>query len=77
MLLSSFTKNLIGQIMHASASSIVFMVRVDLTKVKDENLTCLRDHIDGHNKHNIRLEEKDVPIEGTDKNYKYFAMQVR
>ena len=36
-------------------------------------LRCLRDHIDGHNKHIIRLAEKDVNF-GT-KKYKYFAMQ--
>ena len=49
----------------------------DMSKVTTSQLKALRDYIDGHNKHNIRLEEKDVPIEGTDKNYKYFAMQVK
>jgi len=73
LLLQKFAKNLIGQMMHASASSIVFMVRVDKSKVKDENLTCLRDHIDGHNKHIVRLAEKDVTI--GNKEYTYFVMQ--
>ena len=36
-------------------------------------LRCLRDHIDGHNKHIVRLAEKDVFF--GDKKYKYFAMQ--
>ena len=36
-------------------------------------LRCLRDHIDGHNKHIIRLAEKDVFF--GEKKYKYFAMQ--
>jgi len=66
-------QNLIGQIMWASASSIVFMVRVDCSKIDDEGLRCLRDHIDGHNKHIIRLAEKDVFF--GDKKYKYFVMQ--
>lgn len=65
--------NLIGQMMWASASSIVFMVRVDCSLVSDENLRCFRDHIDGHNKHIIRLAEKDVLF--GDKRYKYFVMQ--
>jgi len=65
--------NLIGQIMHASAASIVFMVRVDMSKVPEEGLRCFRDHIDGHNKHIIRLGEKDVQM--GDKQYKCFVMQ--
>merc|ERR1719323_113230 len=65
--------NMIGQIMWASASSIVFMVRVDTSKVPEEGLRCMRDHIDGHNKHIIRLAEKDVQY--GDKTYKYFVMQ--
>ena len=65
--------NLIGQIMWASASSIVFMVRVDCSKVKTEALRCMRDYIDGHNKHIIRLAEKDVDFDG--KKFKYFVMQ--
>ena len=54
-------------------ASIVFMVRVDTSKVPEEGLRCLRDHIDGHNKHIIRLAEKDVQY--GDKAYKYFVMQ--
>jgi len=65
--------NLIGKIMWASASSIVFMVRVDCSLVGDESLRCLRDHIDGHNKHIIRLAEKDVTIR--EKKFKYFVLQ--
>ena len=49
------------------------MVRVDTSKVPSEGLRCLRDHIDGHNKHIIRLAEKDVQF--GDKTYKYFVMQ--
>ena len=49
------------------------MVRVDTSKVPEEGLRCLRDHIDGHNKHIIRLAEKDVQY--GDKAYKYFVMQ--
>jgi len=73
LMLKSFANNLVGKMMWASAASIVFMVRVDKSKVKDENLTCLRDHIDGHNKHIVRLAEKDVTI--GNKDYKYFVMQ--
>ena len=52
--LAGFSQNLIGKIMWASASSIVFMVRADMTIVKESHLRCLRDHIDGHNKHIVR-----------------------
>ena len=55
------------------AASIVFMVRVDCSKVPDEGLRCFRDHIDGHNKHIIRLGEKDVYF--GEKKYRYFVMQ--
>jgi len=72
-MLEPFANNLVGKMMWASASSIVFMVRVDKSKVNDESLTCLRDHIDGHNKHIVRLAEKDVTIGSKD--YKYFVMQ--
>jgi len=65
--------NLMGQMMWASAASIVFLVRVDCSKVPEKGLRCFRDHIDGHNKHIIRLGEKDVHMGG--KKYKYFAMQ--
>ena len=51
----------------------MFLVRVDCSKVPEKGLRCFRDHIDGHNKHIIRLGEKDVHIGG--KKYKYFAMQ--
>ena len=47
-----------------------------MSKVTNSQLKAFRDYIDGHNKHNIRLEEKDVPVKGTNKYYKYFAMQV-
>ena len=58
-----------------TAASIVFLVRVDCSIVPEKGLQCVRDHIDGHNhnKHIIRLGEKDVHIGG--KKYKYFAMQ--
>ena len=61
------------KMMWASASSMVFMVRVDLDKVDERGMRCFRDYIDGHNKHIIRLAEKDVRV--GDKRYKYFAMQ--
>ena len=66
-------RNLMQKMMWASASSIVFMVRVDCTKVGDKGMRCFRDYIDGHNKHIIRLAEKDVYV--GEKRYKYFAMQ--
>ena len=62
-----------SKMMWASASSIVFVVRVDCAKIDDKGLRCFRDYIDGHNKHIIRLAEKDVQI--GEKKYKYFAMQ--
>ena len=65
--------NLMSGMMHASASTIVFMVRADMGKINDEQLQCMRDYIDGHNKHIVRLAEKDVVV--GDKAYKYFTMQ--
>ena len=66
-------RNLMQKMMWASASSMVFMVRVDLDKVAERGMRCFRDYIDGHNKHIIRLAEKDVRV--GEKRYKYFAMQ--
>ena len=70
---TAFPDNLMQKMMWASASSIVFMVRADMSVVKDEQLKCLRDHVDGDSKHIIRLAEKDVHVGG--KRYKYFVMQ--
>jgi len=65
--------NMLNKMMLASGSSMVFMVRVDKAAVQDERLRRFRDYIDGHNKHIIRLGEKDVTI--GDKTYTYFVMQ--
>ena len=71
-----FKTNLMQKMMYASGATIVYMVRVDMSKVDNARLKGFRDYIDGHNKHNVRLEEIDVRVEGTTQNYKYFAMQV-
>ena len=65
----------------AISNKHTFLTLVEIKKVCNilislENvsgLRCLRDHIDGHNKHIIRLAEKDVFF--GDKKYKYFVMQ--
>ena len=68
-----FPSNLMEKMMWASASSIVFMVRADMSLVKEDQLRCLRDHVDADNKHIIRLAERDVHV-GL-KHFKYFVMQ--
>jgi len=65
--------NMLNKMMLAAGSSMVFMVRVEKAKVADDRLRRFRDYIDGHNKHIIRLGEKDVTI--GDKTYTYFVMQ--
>lgn len=41
------SRNLMQKMMWASASSMVFMVRVDLDKVGERGMRCFRDYIDG------------------------------
>ncbi|ESO92648.1 hypothetical protein LOTGIDRAFT_233083 [Lottia gigantea] len=67
------SQNLLKKMMHASGMSIVFIVRVDKAIVPESKMTRFRDHIDGHNKHIVRLSEKQVHI--GEKTYQYFVLQ--
>ena len=59
--------------MWASGSSIVLMVKVDKEKVAEHKMVKFRDHIDAHNKHVVRLAEREV-VNG-DRKYQIFALQ--
>jgi len=65
--------NLLNHIMWASGSSIVFMVKIDKTMVAENQIAKFRDHIDAHNKHIVRLGEKELIVDG--KSYTVFCMQ--
>jgi len=65
--------NMMKKIMWASGSSIVFMVKIDKTKIPASKMTKFRDHTDAHNKHVVRLGEKEVIIDG--KPFQFFALQ--
>merc|ERR1711881_827765 len=56
--------NMLKKMMWASGSSNILMVKVDPSKVPSEHLTKFRDHVDAHNKHIVRLGEKNVVIGG-------------
>lgn len=70
---SSVTKNMMQHMMWASGSSIIVMVRVDKEKVADHKMTKFRDHIGAHNKHLVRLAEREVVSGG--RRFQVFAMQ--
>ena len=52
------------QVMWASGCTSVLMVKVDKEKVPAENFAKFRDHVDAHNKHIVRLAEKEVTSHG-------------
>ena len=54
--------NLLHRIMWASGFSIVFLVKIDRSKVPEFTITKFRDHIDAHNKHIVRLGEKELLV---------------
>ena len=59
--------------MWAAASSIVFLVKVDRSKIGESTIAKFRDHIDGYNKHIVRLGEKELVVDG--KQFYVFCMQ--
>jgi len=65
--------NLLQHIMWAAGSSIVFMVKIDKSLVDSASIAKFRDHIDAHNKHIVRLGEKEVDVDG--KMFSLFCMQ--
>ena len=65
--------NLLHHIMWASGASFVFLVKIDRSKVDEFAITKFRDHIDAHNKHIVRLGEKEVLVDR--KQYSVFCMQ--
>lgn len=65
--------NILKHIMWAAGSSIVFLVKIDKSKVADSNIAKFRDHIDAHNKHVVRLAEKELLVD--EKSYSVFCMQ--
>ena len=65
--------NLLQHIMWAAGSSIVFMVKIDKSLVDSSSIAKFRDHIDAHNKHIVRLGEKEVEVDG--KMFSLFCMQ--
>ena len=60
-------------VMWASGSSIVFMVKIDKSKVASSTIANFRDHIDAHNKHIVRLGERELVADG--KHFSLFCMQ--
>ena len=65
--------NLLQHMMWAAGSSIVFMVKIDRSLVADASIAKFRDHIDAHNKHIVRLGEKELVVDG--KRFSVFCMQ--
>ena len=70
------SKNLLKPMMWAAGASMVFVVKVDEAVVGTEKMRRFRDHIDGHNKHVVRLGEKIMEVDDG-KQYRVFAFQVR
>ena len=67
--------NLLPKMIWAAGGTSVLMVKVDLDKVGVDKLPKFRDHLDKHNRHFVRLGEKQVT--STDgKRYVCFALQV-
>ena len=75
-LLGNRETNLLNPMMWAAGASMVFMVKVDEDVVGVEEMRRFRDHIDGHNKHVVRLGEKLLRVDG-EKTYRVFAFQVK
>ena len=67
------SSNLMQKVMLASGVSASILVKVDKSIVPESHMRKFRDHIDSHNKHIVRLAEKEVLIEG--KPYQFFALQ--
>ena len=67
--------NLLQPMMWAAGASMVFLVKVDEQAVQPDQMRKFRDHIDGHNKHVVRLGEKRLVVDGQ-KAYRVFAFQV-
>ena len=65
--------NLLNHTMWAAGSSIVFIVKIDKSKVGDSTIAKFRDHIDAHNKHIVRLGERDLQVDG--RLFSVFCMQ--
>ena len=65
--------NLLNHTMWAAGSSIVFIVKIDRSKVEDSTIAKFRDHIDAHNKHIVRLGERELLVDG--KLFTVFCMQ--
>ena len=55
-------KNLLNPMMWAAGASMVFIVKVDERVVGVEEMRRFRDHIDGHNKHVVRLGENILRV---------------
>ena len=70
---SNAKKNLLQHVMWASGSSVVLMVKVDKEKVAEHKMMKFRDHIDAHNKHLVRLAEREVVC--GERKYQMFALQ--
>ena len=55
---------------------MVFVVKVDEAIVGSKAMRRFRDHIDGHNKHVVRLGEKILQVDGGKQQFRVFAFQV-
>ena len=66
-------KNLLQHMMWASGSSIILMVKIDKEKVAEHKMVKFRDHIDAHNKHLVRLAEREIVCGG--RRFQMFALQ--
>merc|ERR550525_845727 len=66
-------KNIMQHMMWASGSSIVMIIKADKEKVAEWKMMKFRDHIDAHNKHLVRLAEREVTSNG--KKYQMFCVQ--
>ena len=66
-------KNLMNKIMYASGASLCILIKVDKSIVPESKMTRFRDHIDSHNKHVVRLAEREVMFDG--KPYQFFVLQ--
>ena len=69
---NAFKPALMKKMMWASGTSIVFIVKIDKSKIPRNMLTKFRDHIDLRNQHVVRLGEKEVVIDG--KPFQFFAL---
>jgi len=57
----------------AAGSTIVWVAKVDKSVVPENTLRKFRDHIGSHNKHFVRLGEREVIIDG--KSFQFFLQQ--